>query len=217
MIDGKIRIHLGEIVKCLGALAEEAEPAVALSVRISLEALIADVLKNRMTGQYLGVVTGTARRGVAGLVGPGRGLPGAGAIRAIADQGTEISGTMIRGMFGSPHRYVRAHEEGADEVVMVREHTRRPSNRLRKLRENKLRRGLGAQASLLPSSARESATGGLISVKAHAAHIRIRAKHFFRDTIQLGADKIGIRARRALYLLALNGRLPRADELMGVR
>ena len=75
------------------------------TLQLSLDSMVANVVRNKMSGQLLGVVTGTARRSIASE------------IRETPDS--------IIGAFGSPLRYVRAHELGFHGAVSVRAHTRR--------------------------------------------------------------------------------------------
>lgn len=98
-------ITLEELGVVLGQLSEKAPDALRSAVEAHTMDLLRQVLVEHMSGQDLGVVTGTARRSMVQRV------------RLFDDR--------ILGELGSPLAYVRAHEEGFSKTVKVRAHLRR--------------------------------------------------------------------------------------------
>lgn len=98
-------ITLEELGVVLGELASKAPEAIMAACRAHAMDVLRTVVADHMTGQDLGVVTGTARRSMTWEVVP-----------------TENS---IKIVWGSPLNYVRAHEEGFEGDVTVRAHVRR--------------------------------------------------------------------------------------------
>ena len=97
------------------------------SVSLSINAMIADVVRNKMSGQYLGVITGTARRSITG--------------------GVRATPQSVTGEFGSGLIYVRAHELGFRGTVAVKAHNRtsgtarvRPHQRVMNMRARRFLR-----------------------------------------------------------------------------
>lgn len=100
-----VRMDLSEIERAIAAVSErKADSSVHAAMQAAVQSMMRDVILNRMTGQYLGIVTGTARKSITGR----------------ADQYTR----KVIGQFGSPLEYVRAHELGYQGPVNVRAHQR---------------------------------------------------------------------------------------------
>lgn len=100
-----VRIKLDEVLRVVEKLERpKVERAISAGLKRGMLAIERDVIRNKMSGQYLGVVTGTARKSIRSEV------------RKRRDR--------ILGVVGSPLNYVRAHEEGFRGVVDVRAHER---------------------------------------------------------------------------------------------
>ena len=113
MSDATIRIEFGDLIAAMQHLSSEAVPeTLAVALRASIQAMIRDVVVNRMhdRGRYIGVVTGAGVRSVTGS--------------AVA-----ISPTRVTASFGSSLRYIRAHEVGFHGRVNVRAFDRRIPSR----------------------------------------------------------------------------------------
>jgi len=101
----KVLTDLQEIKRAIAAVSEPAaDSSIRAAMQASVQAMMRDVILNRMTGQELGVVTGTARRSMRGR--------------------TWENSRRVVGEFGSPLGYVRAHEIGFHGPVGVRAHER---------------------------------------------------------------------------------------------
>lgn len=103
------------------------------------------------------------------------------------------------GRFGSNLDYMRAHEQGFSGTVAVREHERRLF-RYRSART-------GARLK------RRKATGGMATVSAHSRNVTIRARHFFRDTLDENRTSFELRLRKAILIAVRLGRVATAGDL----
>lgn len=165
----KERIDLDEVRQAIESLGlERTSKSVQAAARASFMAMLRDTIANRMSGQELGIVTGTARKSMRGF-----------ALR---------TSDRVIAAFGSPLRYVRAHEEGFSGPVNVRAHER------------------------------EGRSGKQHHVRAHVRQANIRARHFMRHSLQAETrPKTGSRVARriikALSIAARTGRIPVAGEL----
>lgn len=148
-------VDLFKILQSVGAL-KDAPLAVQQAVHNSVQAmdrfLVADRLSKRGP-DTLGVVTGTARRSIAHGVG--------------------LKGKIVEGYFGSPLRYVRAHELGFVGQVQVRAHARRG-----------------------------------VPVRAYSRIVNMRARGFFKYTLNVGRPGVERRVLRAIRILVVTGKVP---------
>ncbi len=96
-----------ELEKLVVGLGKKAPGAVRVAMRAAVQHMVRDVVKNRMTGQYLGVDTGTGRRSIKGRV-------------------TKVGMDNVRGAIGSKLLYIKAHEQGFKGTVQVTSHKRKP-------------------------------------------------------------------------------------------
>lgn len=163
--------------------------AVGNAVRLSLLAMASDVQRNKMSGQYLGVVTGTARRSIT--VTP-----------------VTIIGGTVSGAFGSHLTYVRAHEEGFRGWVNIPPHVRR----LKVTRKTKS----GARVTISEKQRLQYALQGLKTVT-HVGRSRrwmnIRARHFMRASLHEGVPAAQRRIARAITILLMRGRVASNAEM----
>jgi hypothetical protein len=163
-----------------------------VAMRASTVAMMADAVRNRMSGQYLGVVTGTGRRSVQ--LSP--------EVRALGDR--------ISGSIGSPLNYIRAHEEGYKGPVAVPAHSVRAH-----VRRGRIVSRRGARRRIqVPAHTRKAHT--------RQANIRARRflrDTLYQETGQLpgllasGASPFSRRMLRALTILVEQNRMPRVAEL----
>lgn len=49
---------------------------------------------------------------------------------------------------------------------------------------------------------------GAVAVRAHTRFMRLRARHFFRDTLRANVGKLNLRVKRALLILLRTGEVP---------
>lgn len=101
----QIRLTLDGMLERFKYLGKDLPAAVYSAMILSAEAMLADVVRNRMSGQYLGVKTGNARRSMDGFA--------------------RATGNSVEAVIGNPFVYVRAHEQGFSGTVQVRAHARR--------------------------------------------------------------------------------------------
>ena len=104
--DLRVRIDLKELTKLLDRSTDRPGVLAAATRGLGKGMLLVqrDIVANRISGQYLGVVTGTARKSIGTQV------------RTLRDR--------VQGFVGSPLGYVRAHELGFSGPVPVRAHSR---------------------------------------------------------------------------------------------
>lgn len=191
-------VSMEEFERLMVAAGKKAPAALKNAMRAAVQAMIRDVVANRLSNQYLRVDTGGARRSITGEVRGG--------------------GERILGVIGSPLRYVRAHEEGFKGSVQVRAHTRRRSSL-------ETRSGKATKKSVKAVKARlRAGRSGYSHVKAHSRFMNIRARRFLRDTVLQEAGALptmlasGVapftrRATKALKILLLFSRVPKVSEL----
>lgn len=182
------RIELHEIAEMIQALGKlKVAQAIRSGVDFGLMAMTRDVIANRMSGQYLGVVTGTARR-------------------SIRDR-SRRSAEKVIGEFGSPLGYVRAHELGFSGTVQIPAHIRRLVQ-VRGRSGRVTKRGLRAYKRALREGRKTYA-----HVKPHSRTLNLRARHFLRDALQGKLPLLGSAIERALLRLAQTGVVPKPGEL----
>lgn len=99
------KVTFDELRALIERLGDRLPAVVRPAVVASSQAMLRDVVLNRMSGQYLGVVTGTGRRSMEARV---------------AEAANRLSASI-----SNPLGYIRAHEEGFKGPVSVRAHTRR--------------------------------------------------------------------------------------------
>ena len=201
MADVRRTVSIEELSKRLGDLQKKLPAAARAAMRSSVWAMIRDVVMNRMSGQYLGVVTSTARRSMHATV--------------------ERRGDSVRGVIGNPHDYVRAHEMGFHGPVQVRAHTRQLARLERGVRTGKVTK----KSARKYKARRKKGYAMSASVRAHTRQVNIRAKRFIRDTLadeavpysatraQAGNSRIERRVLRALEILAETGKTPKAADI----
>lgn len=195
-------VSLDQLQEMFAKLGAKVPAAMRAAMNASVWSMIRDVVANRLSGQYLRVRTGTARRSMHGHV--------------------EDSGESVRGYIGNPHEYVRAHEMGYQGPVQVRAHTRQLA-RLERNRGGKVtKRSAAAYKKRLRKGYAMTA-----HVRAHTRQVNIRARRFIRDTLDLEAmpysatraagrgSRLDRRVIRALEILLDSGRVPKTGELRG--
>ena len=194
-----------ELQRLVDLAGRKAPEAMRVAMKAATQGMVRDVVKNRMSGQYLGVVTGAGRRSVQ------------------SSGSVEGSGETVRGVIGSPFKYIKAHEQGFKGQVQVPAHTRR-LNLTRVIQKGKragqrVKRGEKQRLQSALSGRKTSTT-----VRAHTRQMNIRARRFLRDTVLQEAGGLpGLlsggeppftrRVVRALSILALTGRLPKTSQL----
>jgi hypothetical protein len=165
------------------------------AVRLTMQGWLRATVQ-KMSGPYLGVVTGTARRSMIST--------------SVASADTVI------GRFGSPLIYVRAHELGFSGSVQVAAHTRMLTGNIKKakIRLRKAQRRLGADE---PIDLRNFSGFGSFKrtafVRAHTRRVDMWARRFMRDSIAEDQPKLNDRMRRAILMLARTGKPPTVGEL----
>lgn len=192
----------------LGHLEVKAPETLREAVYVSIVSMMRDAIKNKMTGQYLGVVTGTARRSIAGQAAGSKAPPTYAAMQSEAQSRTRLAGTRIVGEFGSPLGYVRAHEEGFAGTVQVPGHTRRIVSLVTNAR--------GRVTTKSAKEYRKAVAAGrktIALVRPHAMRMNIRAKHFLRDSLREGVPGLERRLERSILILAKTGRPASPSEL----
>jgi hypothetical protein len=184
-----IKLELADLVKRFEAVSQNVPAAVYSAFLLSAEAMVADVTKNRMTGQYLGVVTGGARR----------------SIQPVTTAGAEGMKTGIE----SHLNYVKAHEEGFRGEVQVPEHLRKNVSLKIDVRTGKVTKRSAREYKAAVLAHRKLTS----HVRAHSMKMNIRAKYFMRDTVRAAVDPTASRVERALVILASTGRIPTPAEI----
>ena len=194
-------VSLKELIGLIGQAGRKAPQAMQVAMRAAVQAMIRDVVRNRISGQYLGVDTGTGRRSVR------------------SSGSTESGAGAIRGVIGTPLRYMRAHEQGFKGPVQVRAHTRR--NLALSVRKGQLTKKSARALKARIKAKRQS----VAHVRAHTRQVNIRARRFLRDTLLQESGKLPSllggsstapltrRVVRALSILTITGRLPKVSEL----
>jgi len=169
MADFTVTIDLEGMRKRLLALGTRPLTDTMLAVvRLTLQHWLRSTVE-KISGPYLRVPSGSARRSI------------------IADVAAP-AGDGVVGRFGSPLRYVRAHELGFRGKVKVRAHQR-----------------------FMKLPTRRGATQ--VTVRAHQRVMNLRARRFMRDSIAEDLPGLPARTRRALILLARNGSAPSLSEI----
>jgi hypothetical protein len=195
-----------ELQRLVDLSGRKAPQAMRVAMKAAVQSMLGDVVKNRMSGQYLGVVTGGGRRSVQ------------------TSGSVAGTGERVQGVIGSPLKYIKAHEQGFQGSVQVPAHTRR-LNLTRVISKGKragerVKRGEKARLAFSQKHGRKSST----IVRAHTRQMNIRARRFLRDTVLQEAGGLpGLlsggeppftrRVVRALSILALTGRLPKTSQL----
>lgn len=203
----RTRISLDQVHDLVEQYGEESVvKAVEIGLGLGMQAVLADVVSQKMSGQLLGVVTGTARRSIR-----------------VA---TETLRDRVRGIVGSPLRYVRAHEEGFKGTVEVAEHKRTMPARAQKVPSHtrkikasvqtiaKHTRTIDGVAQTVREHVRRvsggsqtvrshvrNLKGGVQTVKKHNREMNIRARYFIRQSIldkQFVVRRLVIRELKAL-------------------
>ena len=168
-IEIKSTVDLTEMLKRFSGIQQGLPQAIHRAVVNSIQAMSAYLVRDRLSHRgpdTLGVVTGTARRSIASGV-----------------EGIVPTGGVVRGYFGSPLRYVRAHDQGFAGTVRKRAHSRRTKK------------------------------GGVAAVRAHDVRMNIRARRFFKKTIEVGQPGVERRVRTALRVLAVTGKVPTFSDI----
>lgn len=140
------------------------------------------VIVNKLSGQSLNRVTGTAQRSI------------------MASPQVEALDNGARGVFGSNLGYVRAHNDGFDGTVQVPEHERR------RLRHRAKRTG-----RVLKRAVEDDPTSR-ITVRAHSRTMHVRARRFFNETMEEIRPVIRERMYRAVEAAARTGKVPTPAE-----
>ena len=183
----EVSLDLDKILRTFEHLSGDLPAAIFAAMTVSAEAMLADVVRNRMSGQYLGVVTGNARRSMQGFA--------------------RAQGNTISAIIGNPFRYVRAHELGFQGTVQVKAHERR---RLGAIKARNIRT---RQVTKRGKPTKAQMAAGPIHVRAHDMHMNVRAKYFMRDTVRDAVVPTTDRIKRAVLFLARNGRPPGPGDL----
>lgn len=173
--------------KAFKALEVNLPKTLAAAMWASLDYLVADVVLNRLSGQYLHRRTGTLQRSITAsprVVKKGRG---------------------VRGVFGSHLEYARKHEEGFEGFVDIPAHTRAPHA----VRAHQ--RALKTGRVQIQAHRRRGA-----EVQAYRQYQVIQGRHFLRDTVKEGQPVIEKRFRRAIAIALVKNRVPTKSELQVV-
>ena len=188
MLDGEFKSDFSEFAKRLGALRDYLPAVVQTALNVSLQEMQRDLLLNKMSGQYLGVRTGAARRSIT----------------------RELTATEERvvGVIGSPLIYVQAHEEGFTGFVNIPGHVRR-------LIEPVLGRGglLTKKSKKALKGAYQRGLSRFALVRPHKRLMVIRERRFIRASIWEGLPGLENRIQRAIALLLVRGAPPQPGDL----
>lgn len=158
MADISTRIDLGRIYKLVDLMTPaQVGRAIARGLRLGMLEIERDTIQ-KISGPYLGIVTGTARRSIRSRV------------QVLADR--------IQGVVGSPLRYVRAHELGFRGRVQVPGHTRQLVTLVR--RGGKVTKKSAREFKAAVAAGRKR----IAYVRPHSRYLHLRARHFLRDAIQ---------------------------------
>ncbi len=111
----------------------------------------------------------------------------------------EVSRQRIRGAWGTHLGYGMAHEIGFVGTVTVPEHTRRRF-RFRSKTGKRLRKRVREE--------------GVIRVRQHSRQMRIRARHYIRDTVREAREPTARRLAKALRIWFRTRRIPTPGELI---
>jgi hypothetical protein len=201
---GAVVIDLGELERLVEAQGIKLPATVAVGLRESVLLMIADVTKNRLRGQYLHRRTGTLIRSITASP-PAR--------PEVTLQGD--GGGLVRDWFGTHLDYGRAHELGFRGRVQIPAHTRRLTRNVKraKARLRQAQKRLGPAAPVGGLSSAGFAVKRFAHVRPHSRFMRIRARHYLRDTIAANTGKARLRVMRAVLLLLRTGRVPRGSEV----
>ena len=187
-------VTIEQLVERIGALAKYLPETAGSVMRVEMQAFVRDVQRNRLSGQYLNVVTGTARRSIESRV--------------------TVTPDVVRGIGGSALGYVRAHEEGFEGDVQVPPHVRRlrPVATKSKASVRRLKKHIKAGRA------------NYAHVRAHQRHLSLRARRFLRHSAEVAggtraADNVAAfptlarAAQAGLLALAELGRAPTIAEV----
>lgn len=196
-------ITIEELEKLVGQVGRKLPVLAKTAMQASMWAMVRDAVVNRMSGQYLGIVTGKGRQSVD------------------ASGQVTASGNRIAASLGSPFGYIRAHEEGYVGPAKVPAHTVRGHRiRAHSRRAHTRRDGVKVKAHNVRAH-----KIGPRSVRAHTRQLNIRARRFLRDTLRQeagdipallgGGDTAPVARRliRAMRIYVEGGRMPKAAEL----
>lgn len=100
-----LEIVLPDLSKQLRGIEHLAPQALTVGMYVAMEQMAAHLISKKISGQYLGVETGAARRSI--------------------QHGARLEVDIVRGWIGSALTYVRAHEEGFKGTVSVKAFSRR--------------------------------------------------------------------------------------------
>lgn len=199
MSGSTVTVTLDELQKMIRGVGDKFPEIAERAMTASVQAMVRDVVANRMTGQYLGVVTGTARRSITGRVKRGA--------------------SSITASIGSTLKYVRAHEMGYTGPVQVRAHQRRLVE-LSSGRGGKITKASARKYKKAKAAGRKT----MSHVRAHTRRVNIRARRFLRDTVMQeagtlpamllsGEPAFSRRLVRAMQIYVEQGRMPSVGDL----
>lgn len=133
----------------------------ALRTRVEVLAIrLQGLVKTKLSGQVLKVVTGLLRRSINKRVEEGE--------------------TSVIGQVGTPVEYAPPHEYGADIVVNVREHLRRSRTQMQSARFRTNAQGIRVEIK----SMRGNRPAGSAVVRAHQRHMVMPERSFLRSSLR---------------------------------
>lgn len=162
------------------------------AVKWSTLSIVRHVTKNKMRGQVINRITGTAIRSVT------------------ASPRFEAFPTGARGFLGSNLGYVRALNEGFTGEVPVKAHVRklritRDPTSGRKFRRSK-------KTGRLPA---DRAVRMAVKVRAHTRNVDIRGRKFFQDAFAEKTPDVKRAAIKAIHITLMTGKVPKRSDLGG--
>lgn len=192
-----VNLSIDQMLERFKFLGAALRPTVFRAMLVSAQRMRRDVVEKRLSGPrgapgILGVVTGNARRSITDEAG--------------------IVGDKIYALFGSPLKYVKAHEEGFHGPVQVRAYDRRRLGKIKAVSIAPATRGSVIKRGAQTAAQRRA---GPIHVKAHTRKVNIIAKHFIRDTLLAAKVPTEARILKALTIAAATGKLPTPQQLGG--
>lgn len=187
------RAGFSEAVARLRGLRDLLMPTVTVAAKSIVADMAGHATKDRMTHAnppYLNRRTGTGVRSV------------------MASQRVRQSASTVVGSFGTNLGYIIKHEQGFEGTVTVPAHTRRRSKSQKAAFRRDTRR-----AGFTASEIKMALSMSPIDVRSYSKKERIRARRFLQDTLEARTPEAGRRYRRAVFLLAKDGRVPDINRL----
>lgn len=174
-----------EVMRRIRRMPKLVQRSMLVSAKVSIQFLVRYVIVNKLSGQSLNRVTGNAQRSISAS-------PGKAPAERLSDG--------ARATFGSNVDYVRAHNDGFDGNVQVQAHERRL------FRTKSLRTGKELKRKQLSGSTK---------VRAHVRRVKMRARHFFEETMSEGRGGVEARLRKGILLALRTGKVPTQAQIEG--